>query len=263
MTGLPWHEPEDWPQDAQSERIIGDWQLYQRQGGHRTSTDDVLTAWFAASRTVQSPPRYLDLGCGVASVLFMVAHRLRPGQSVGIEAQPQSYQMACRSIAELPEGAPSIRVVHHDFRQRSEPDASFDLITGSPPYFPLGTGSLPADPQRRACRFEARGGVEAYCETAASYLAPHGAFYFVFQTTWDERALAAIEAAGLHLRARVDARMRSDRDAPFLTVYETRFTPGPVEAISLAIREADGSISSAYHDARVELGVAQAGVMSR
>ena len=57
--------PEGWPEDAGRDRIIGDWHIWQRKGGHRTSTDDVLTAWFAASRFGRRPERYLDLGCGV------------------------------------------------------------------------------------------------------------------------------------------------------------------------------------------------------
>lgn len=253
---LAWSEPEGWPADAGRDRLIGDWHIWQRSGGHRTSTDDVLTAWFAARGDAVAPPQsYCDLGCGIGSVLLMVAHKLRPRRCVGVEAQPQSVLMARRAVRELPPDAPPITVEHSDFRDFS--GGAFDLVTGSPPYFPLGTGSLPADPQRRACRFEARGGVEAYCETAARCVARDGRFVFVFQTTWDARVLDAIEAAGLSLWARHDAKMREDRDAPFLTVYEARprTNPGVVEGSSFAIRTATGDISAAYGRARRDLGV--------
>jgi tRNA1(Val) A37 N6-methylase TrmN6 len=260
MAGVDWPEPEGWPEDAGRDRIIGDWHIWQRKGGHRTSTDDVLTAWFAASRFGRRPERYLDLGCGVGSVLFMTAHRLRPEDCVGVEAQPQSALMARRAVSELPGDAPTINIVHRDFREfvRPSEDVGFPLVTGSPPYFPIGTGVLPADAQRRACRFEARGGVEAYCETASRWLAPGGRFYFVFQTTWDERVLEAIEAAKLHLHGRVDAKMRESRPDPFLTVYEVapEAAEGPVYSTSVTIRTDEGEITEGYMAARRELGVA-------
>lgn len=260
MQGPSWDEPTDWPEDARCERIIGDWSLYQRIGGHRSSTDDVLTAYFAAKRSVDrglslSDLRYLDLGCGVGSVLLLTAYRLRPQDCVGIEAQPQSVAMARRAVAELPSGAPSIRIEAGDFRQPRPELGTFGLVTGSPPYFPLGTGSLPEDPQRRACRFEARGGIEAYCERAAASLADDARFYAVFQTTWDERVLSAAAQAGLHLRARLDAHMRSDRSDPFLTVYELASTPGLSHQESFAIRDAQGEITPEYQKARDFMGL--------
>ncbi|MEM6993137.1 MAG: methyltransferase domain-containing protein [Myxococcota bacterium] len=264
MRDPDWPEPDTWPSDAARDRLIGDWALWQRTGGHRTSTDDVLTAWFASSRFERRPDHYLDLGCGVGSVLLMVAYRLRPGEALGVEAQAQSVLLARRTLSELPPDAPAIEIRHADFRGfELPPDAPrYDLITGSPPYFPLGTGSLPDDAQRRACRFEARGGVEAYCETAARLLSAGGRFVFVFQTEWDERALAAVDTAGLHVHARVDAKMREDRVGPFLTVYEVGHTV-PERAVvrsELAIRTVDGAITPRYLQARQQLGVAEAPV---
>ncbi|MBL4683877.1 MAG: SAM-dependent methyltransferase [Nannocystaceae bacterium] len=262
MPGENLHEPQDWPDDAVSDRLIGDWHVWQRRGGHRTGTDDVLTAWFAAWRFGSVPARYLDLGCGIGSVLLMTAHRLRPTLCTGVEAQPQSVRMARRAVAELPSGAPVFTIIHRDFREfvRGKDDPACDLITGSPPYFPVSSGVLPADPQRRACRFEIRGGIEGYCETAARWLTPTGRFYFVFQTTWNQRVLDAVAAAGLHLYARVDAKMREGRPDPFLTVYEVglRASAAPVASFEVTIRTADGEITEEYMAARRELGV-QAG----
>lgn len=259
-SSVSWPEPEAWPTDANKDRLIGDWSLWQRKGGHRTSTDDVLTAWFATWRFGRTPTRYLDLGCGIGSVLLMTAHRLQPKFALGVEAQAQSALMARTTVSELPDGAPAIEIQHGDFRSLDgvADDASFELVTGSPPYFPLGTGSLPDDAQRRACRFEARGGVEAYCATAARMLSPDGRFYFVFQTEWDARVLEALRDAGLSLRARVDAKMREDRDGPFLTVYETARHPGSdaLEQFTLAIRTEQGQITARYLQARRFLGVA-------
>ncbi len=254
---LDWDEPEGWPSDARRDRLIGSWHIYQRHGGHRTSTDDLITAWYASHRSDKRPERYLDLGCGIGSVLLMVSHKLAPRMSVGVEAQPQSALMATRSVEELPADACSIEIRRGDFRSAAlGSDERFDLITGSPPYFPLDAGVLPQDAQRRACRFEARGGVEDYLATAKRHLSNTGRFYLVFQSRWNERALTAADQLGLHLRGQADFHMRRDRAQPFLSVFE--FAQQPAQAVhrfTCPVREADNSISEAYQAIREELGL--------
>ncbi len=256
MKDLAWPEPSGWPDDVTHDRLIGDVYIYQRKGGHRTGTDDVLTAWFAAARFGRTPDRYLDLGCGIGSVLLMTAHRLRPSSALGIEAQPQSIAMLERTLAELPSSLDlTISARQSDFRDEGLLSGQFDLVTGSPPYFPLSDGVLPADAQRRACRFEARGGIEAYCDAAARALSEQGRFYVVFQTTWNQRVLSAAQASDLHLTARADARMRVDRPEPFLTVYEFQRAPAALACTELSIRDQAGEFTETYRAARKDLGV--------
>lgn len=251
------YSPADWPQDAVRDRLIGDWHIYQRTGGHRTSTDDLITAWYAVHRNPSSPKRYLDLGCGVGSILLMVSHKLQPRIAVGVEAQTQSVAMARRAVSELPEPASQIEVRHADFRELDLGAQRFDLITGSPPYFPLHTGVLPDDPQRRACRFEERGGVEAYLGTAVGVMSERARLYIVFQTRWAGRVTESAARHALHLSGRADFFARADHPDPFLTVFE--FARNPVNTLhrfNCVVRDADGSVSREYQDLRLELGVA-------
>lgn len=252
------HIDVEWPNDAVHDRLAEGWNLWQRKGGHRTSTDDLVTAWLATvswrAHAAEPPTRYLDIGCGIGSVLLMTARALRPELCVGVEAQAQSAKMARATVAALPD-PPPIGIVHGDLRD-AQPEAlggTFPLITGSPPYLPEGTGVVSPDPQRAACRFELRGGVEAYCAAAARLLSPDGMFCLVFQTEWDERVLAAGAAAGLHLRSRADIRTRTDRPAPFLSVYRFTRTPGPLDERTFATRNADGSLTDAYTNVRAAL----------
>jgi tRNA1(Val) A37 N6-methylase TrmN6 len=194
----------------------------------------------------------------VGSVLLMVSRKLRPKTAVGVEAQAQSVAMAARAIAELPEHGTHIDVRHADFRDIDFGGECYDLITASPPYFPLDAGVLPDDPQRRACRFEERGGVEAYLETAARAMGAQSRLYIVFQTRWSERVTTSAARHSLHLSGQADFSTRADNPDPFLTVFE--FSQQAVEAphrFRCSVRAADGTISPEYQRARLELGVAE------
>lgn len=169
--------------------------------GHRWSLDDLVTAWYAIETTHGDPvDRHLDLGCGIGSVLLMVAWSLPSVRHVGIEAQALSLGLARRSVAY--DGVENrVALVHGDLRDADVlgRDARFDLVTGTPPYFDVENGSLSPHVQRVPCRFETRGGVEAYAEAAARWLAPAGRFVACETSGQIERVHAACETAGLKL----------------------------------------------------------------
>ncbi len=172
--------------------ISGHFRLFQLRAGHRFSTDDILTAWYGTSwcPTAQTA---LDLGSGIGTVGMISAWRLPGAKFVTVEAQSESVALARKSVRyngltdryEIREG---------DFRAAGilKPEEKFDLITGSPPYFPLGAGVESEHPQKLACRFELRGTVANYCSTAAKHLAAGGFFACVFPT--EPAQLARIEA---------------------------------------------------------------------
>ena len=98
---------------------------------------------------------------------MMVAWGLPDVKMVGVEAQALSYGLARRSLAY--NGVTSrVEVRHGDLREADMvPEGSvFDLVTGTPPYIPLGHGSVSKKEQCGPCRFEYRGGVEDYCDAA-------------------------------------------------------------------------------------------------
>ncbi len=180
--------------------LCGHWRIFQLRDGHRFSTDDLLTAWYATS-WCPSASRVLDLGSGIGSVGLTAAWRLPHARFVTLEAQAESVRLARKSAAY--NGAlDRYEIRHGDLR---DPDAladcaPFDLVMGSPPYFLMDAGVHGDHPQKIACRFEVRGGVEAYCEAAARMLAPGGMFACVFparEVAQLERVRAAAAAAGL------------------------------------------------------------------
>ncbi len=186
-----------WPRAGEDLcHLSGDFRILQRLGGHRWSLDDLLTAHFAASIFGRSPRRFADLGCGVGSVLMMLAWRFPEARGVGIEAQAVSVDLARRSL--LANGLDGRCRVHHaDLRRVAVAAGPFALVTGTPPYLPPAAARSSKDPQRRACRLETRGGIEDYCDAAARRLEPGGRFVCCMPGEPEGRVGEAARAAGL------------------------------------------------------------------
>src|SRR5262249_53931391 len=142
----------------------------------RWSLDDLVTAWFGAELLRESPPgRFVDLGCGIGTVLLLTAWRFPEALGLGIEAQQQSADLARRSIAW--NGVESrCRVRCADLREPASlfGEEACDLVTATPPYLPLGSAHSSTRPQRAGCHLEQRGGVEDFTQAAARLLAPQG-----------------------------------------------------------------------------------------
>lgn len=237
------------------DRLCGDWYIHQLVKGHRFSTDDMVCA-FEAARVHPSAERVLDLGAGIGSVGLMTLYRLaNEAHLTMVEAQEISHRLACHTIRH--------NGLEHRIRARlgdlrdpgslpEEEHGSYPLVTGSPPYIPLGKGVASPHPQRAACRMELRGDVFDYCATAARALAPDGTFSLVHSAV-DPRPEQALDAAGLTLRSRRDVYFRRNR-APTIAVWIAGFGGERDDARPLVIREADGAFTQDYVDLRAAMG---------
>ena len=148
--------------------LVGSWRILQKIGSHRWTTDDILTAYVAQKELCNAkgeksrdklPLRYLDLGCGNASVLQMVCWSLWEDFDVrafGIEARTEAVSLARRSLTFNLGPNSTVKVINADFREiamhgfqdlvedrdcgplcgvRDIVSEKFDLVTGTPPYF--------------------------------------------------------------------------------------------------------------------------------
>ncbi len=185
--------------------ISGHFRLFQLRDGHRFSTDDILTAWYGTT-WCPSARTALDLGSGISTVGMICAWRLPGAKFVTVEAQSESVALA-RKSARYNGLAERYEIRAGDFRDAGilRAEEKFDLVTGSPPYFPLGAGIESEHPQKLACRFELRGTVADYCATAAKHLVPGGFFACVFP---HEPAQLARVAAGANEAGLVIVRKR-------------------------------------------------------
>jgi len=207
--------------------LAGDWRIYQLRRGHRFSTDDLVTAWRAA---VASPGavRVLDLGCGIGSVGFATLYLLDGDATlVGVEAQEISVRLA-RRTARFNDLEGRVTIVNGDLRDPAvlPPGARFDLVTGSPPYVPVGHGLISPVPQRAGARIELRGSVFDYCAAARRWIAPGGRFCFVMAAA-DPRAEEAPAQHGFSVLERWDYVFREGRDPHISTLVCARSEDGP------------------------------------
>jgi len=197
--------------------LTREWKIFQRRRGHRHSTDDLLTGWYAVTK-VASARRLLDLGSGVGSVGLLALSRYPDATLTAIEAQEQSFRLLCENVAA---NGLSARVItlHGDLRTTAVAAGSYDLVTGSPPYFDVKDGIVPADSQKAHARFELRGDVRDYALAAARALAPGGRFIFCFPSAQKARAVAACTATPLFIVSQRDVVPRAGV-APLFTLFE-------------------------------------------
>lgn len=243
--------------------ISGYFRLFQLREGHRFSTDDILVAWYGTS-WCPTARTALDLGSGIGTVGMISAWRLAGAKFVTVEAQKESVALARKSAGfnglteryEIREG---------DFREPGilRADEKFDLITGSPPYFPTDAGVKSDHPQKLACRFELRGTVADYCSTAAKHLAAGGFFACVFPI--EPAQLARVEAgaktAGLIIVRKRPIVFR-ESEPPLVGLFGMMrsedlpewFRDQSWEEPPLIIRTQDGKIHPEYSAVKLAIG---------
>jgi tRNA1Val (adenine37-N6)-methyltransferase len=225
------------------DRLAGDWWIFQLARGNRYTTDDVLTAWFAA-RAVPAARRILDLGAGVGSVGLLALLAIGPPAKLTcVEVQPESVALLDKTIAFNALGE-HVRAIAGDLRDGTL-EGRFDLVTANPPYLPPGSATEPRHAQERSARIELHGDVFEYARAAARLLADEGRFVFCHAAS-DARPEAAIAEAGLFLERKRLVAFRADRE-PMLALHIVRRDPcEAVEEPLLVVREADHSRSHAF-----------------
>jgi tRNA1(Val) A37 N6-methylase TrmN6 len=243
--------------------ISGYFRLFQLRDGHRFSTDDILTAWYGTS-WCPSARTALDLGSGIGTVGMICAWRLNGANFVTIEAQSESVALAKKS-ARYNGIENRYEIRHGDFRDETvlRADEKFDLITGSPPYFPPGAGVESEHPQKLACRFELRGTIADYCAVAAKHLASGGFFACVFPH--EPAQLARVEVAAKNARL-VIVRKRPvvfrEGDPPLIALFGLMRADDLPEWFreqtwiepDLIIRTRDGKIHPEYSAVKLAIG---------
>jgi tRNA1(Val) A37 N6-methylase TrmN6 len=205
-----------WARNYLSRGWLGPTEIFQRKKGHCHGIDDATTAWYALQKT---PPvkKTLDLGSGIGTVGLAVLWALGEGAEVTcVEAQEISYRLLTENV--LGNGLNGcVRAIHEDIRDLDLGER-FPLITGSPPYFPIGTGTLPEDSQKAHARFELRGDVGDYARAAKRHITEDGLFVFCFPFQQKSRCIKLVTNVGFRLMTIRDVVPMKSKPALVLTL---------------------------------------------
>ena len=197
---------------------------------------------------------------------MIAAWRLPGACVVAIEAQDESVRLARKSAAY--NGLESrYEIRHGDFRDGGShapplrADERFDLVLGSPPYFPAGTGIEGDHPQKVACRFELRGDIADYARVAGAHLSAGGVFACVFPEEQLERVEAAARTAALTIVRRRPVIFK-EGEPPLVALFAmTRASDLPESMRErtwieppLIIRAADGRVHPEYSAVKLAMG---------
>ena len=241
--------------DEELSYLSGDWRIFQKRRGHRWSLDDLVTAHFAVRACRDAglvPSLCVDLGCGIGSVLLMLAWSFPNARAVGVEAQAVSVGLAKKSIAYNGVGH-RVEVREGDLRTTALPSAA--LVTGTPPYFPLGTAVVPDRPQAAGALFELRGGPEDYVCAAADLLEPQGLWVLCASALQEERVFASLRSHAFHV-AQFQRVVPRHGKAPLLGLWAARKERCDTQVLPpLVVRDATGQWTEEFSWVRADMGL--------
>jgi tRNA1(Val) A37 N6-methylase TrmN6 len=244
--------------------LCGHFRIFQYAKGHRFSVDDLMTAWYGTT-WCPCPSRIADLGSGIGSVGMVAAWRC-PGAVVHtLEAQEISLRLARKSVRY--NGLEKRYFLHQgDLRDPKlfDGEVPFDLVLGSPPYWPVGARLEAAHPQATQARLEARGDVGDYARAASRILAPGGIFACVFPNNQVARAEEAYRNAGLVLLHRREIIFKEgdpygislfagNRKSDLPPAFQKAGSFPEIES-PMIIRRRDGSVHESIALARLAVG---------
>lgn len=139
--------------------------------------DAVLLSGFAK---VKPGARVLDLGTGTGIIPILIEAKTEASHLTGLEIQPESADMATRSVA-LNNLQDKIDIVQGDIKEAGTifGAASFDVVTCNPPYMIGQHGLTNPDAPKAIARHEILCTLDDVVSQAAKVLKPGGHFFLV------------------------------------------------------------------------------------
>ena len=163
----------------------------------------------------------------------------------GLEIVPEAAEIARENMAANGLQARS-EIVTGDIREHRAlfRAGSFDLVIANPPYYPAGSGALPADPERAAARGELLCSLEDVCRAASWLLHTGGRACLVHKPERLSELFCTLSAQGLEPK-RLRLVSKRPESAPSLVLVEARRGGRPGLSIEppLILQNADGSES--------------------
>ena len=139
--------------------------------------DAVLLSGFAHAK---EGDRVLDLGTGTGIIPILMEAKTKASNLVGLEIQPESADMARRSVS-LNSLENKIEIVTGDIKEAVSlfSKSSFDVVTSNPPYMIGQHGLVNPHSEKAIARHEVLCTLDDVISQAAALLKPGGNFFLV------------------------------------------------------------------------------------
>lgn len=139
--------------------------------------DAVLLSGFARAK---EGDRVIDLGTGTGIIPILMEAKTEASSFVGLEIQPESADMASRSVL-LNHLEEKIQIVTGDIKEAGSifGAASFDVVTSNPPYMTEHHGLTNEKSPKAIARHELLCSLEDVISQASRLLKPGGNFFMV------------------------------------------------------------------------------------
>ena len=153
------------------------YQIIQNKDGFCFGMDAVLLSGYAV---VKQKETVLDLGTGTGIIPILLEAKTEGQYFTGLEIQPQSVDMARRSVA-LNHLEEKIQIVEGDIKCASSlfGKSVFDVVTTNPPYMNENHGLTNPNIPKAIARHELLCSLEDVIREASLVLRPGGRFYMV------------------------------------------------------------------------------------
>lgn len=139
--------------------------------------DAVLLSGFARAK---EGDRVIDLGTGTGIIPILMEAKTEASSFVGLEIQPESADMASRSVL-LNHLEEKIQIVTGDIKEAGSifGAASFDVVTSNPPYMTEHHGLTNEKSPKAIARHELLCSLEDVISQASRILKPGGNFFMI------------------------------------------------------------------------------------
>lgn len=174
---------------------IKGYEIIQHPGRFCFGMDAVLLSAFAR---VKAGECVLDLGTGTGILPILLAAKTAGEKFIGLEIQPESADMARRSVLHNQlEG--KVEIVEGDIKEASEifGRSSCEVITTNPPYMIGGHGFANPEDAKAIARHEVLCTLDDILRESKAVLKPNGRFYMVHRPFRLAEILAKMCEAGI------------------------------------------------------------------
>ncbi len=171
------------------------YQIIQDKNRFCFGMDAVLLSGFAR---VKPGEQLLDLGTGTGIIPILMEAKTAGRHFTGLEIQPESADMASRSVA-LNHLEEKVTIVTGDIKDASKifGASSFDVVTCNPPYMTEHHGLMNPNDAKAIARHEILCTLDDVIRETAQLLKPQGRCYFVHRPFRLAEILSKMSTAGI------------------------------------------------------------------